>query len=243
MEKEKMPTEIFRENQQYQVVVNYNFIGDYSQSEMTAKGIIKKISAELPVGYVIKQNTYNFWTQDGARLTWTVILTIAIVFLICSVLLNSISQPLAVICMIPISFIGVFLSTWIFKYQFDEGGYAALIVLCGIVVNAALYILNDYNNFRKDFRRKIPKTLFIKAYNSKIIPILLSSISVILSLAPFIFFTKGDAFWYALAMSITGGVIFSLFAILIFLPILLIKSPKFNPDKLRYKSKIKSNNG
>ena len=67
--KEKMPKEIFRENQQYQLAVNYNFIGDYAQGEMTAKEVIKQVRAELPVGYTIKQNAYNFWIEEGRKLS------------------------------------------------------------------------------------------------------------------------------------------------------------------------------
>ena len=226
IQKQKTPNEILRENQQYQLVVNYDFIGDQALAEVVSMQIMKKIRSVMPIGYSIKQIINNFWSGNEKNLTWAILLTIGIVFIICCVLLNDLLQPLIVISMIPISFIGVFLMAWIFDYHFDEGGYAALIILCGIVVNAALYILNDYNNLRKDYPGKSRKVVFLKSYNSKIIPVLLSMGSMLLSLMPFIFYGEGEAFWYALAMSVTGGLIFSIPAILIFLPLFLIGESK-----------------
>ncbi|ADY50867.1 acriflavin resistance protein [Pseudopedobacter saltans DSM 12145] len=237
VDKEKVEDKIFRENQQYQLVVNYNFIGDHFFATMLSDRVINRIKVNLPFGYTIESATVNFWRGSEKKLAWTIFLTIAIVFMVCAVLLNSISQPLAVIAMIPISFIGVFITSYFFDYRFDEGGYAAFIILCGVVVNAALFILNDYNNLLKDQGHKDKLTLFVKSYNSKIIPVILSTVSMIIGLIPFIIYSKNDVFWYALAISTIGGLVFSMIAVLVFLPMFLKgigkKSRKFKLIKNR----------
>ncbi|WP_143774254.1 efflux RND transporter permease subunit [Niastella vici] len=226
MEKEKEGDQILRENKQYQLVVNYNFIGDLNLGEIVSERIIKQVSADLPLGYSLKETKHNFWRGAKKKLTWAILLTIGIVFVICSVLLNDCKQPLAIIAMIPISFIGVFLSAYFFRYKFDEGGYAGMIMLCGVVVNAALFILNDYNNLLRDYPAVPRRRLYIKAYNSKIVPVMLSITSMTLGLTPFIVYSKDETFWYPLAMTVTGGLLFSVIAILIFLPLFLKRTCK-----------------
>lgn len=231
IDKERTGEQILRENQQYQMVVNYNFIGDNFLGSIVSEHIIKQVSADLPLGYSVKESNRNFWGGAKDKLTWTILLTIFIVFVICAILLDSILQPLAVIAMIPVSFIGVFLTTYLFGYRFDEGGYAAFIILCGVVVSAALYILNDYNNLLHDFPDKPRLLLFVKAYNSKIIPVILSRISIIIGLIPFIVYSVNEPFWFALAMSAIGGLLFSMVAILLLLPLFLKGNKNDKNDK------------
>lgn len=226
MEKEKEGDQILRENKQYQLVINYNFIGDINLGATVSQRIIEEVSENLPLGYSLKTTKYNFWRGAKKKLTWAILLTIGIVFVICSVLLNDCRQPLAIIAMIPISFIGVFVSAYFFRYKFDEGAYAGMIMLCGVVVNAALFILNDYNNLLRDYPVVPRRQLYIKAYNSKIVPVILSLTSMVLGLIPFIVYSNDETFWYPLAMTVTGGLLFSVIAILIFLPLFLKRMGK-----------------
>jgi len=223
IEKQKTGSQIVREDQQYQLVVNYNFIGDVYLSKLVSDRIIKQLKEQLPVGYSVKEERGNFWDGSAKSLTWAVIYTIGIVFLVCAVLLNSVKQSLIVISVVPVSFIGVFLISWWVGYRFDEGGYASFIVLSGVVVNAALYFLNDYNNLLHEKKQRSTWKLFLKSYNSKIIPVLLSTASMVLGLVPFIIYSQNEPFWYALAVSTIGGLLFSMIAVLIFVPLLLAK--------------------
>ncbi|HTN22265.1 MAG TPA: efflux RND transporter permease subunit [Pelobium sp.] len=223
IDKERTGETIVRNNQQYQLVVNYNFIGDYTLGNHYMENLIDTLKRTLPLGYSVEKSNSGFWWGQGAKLTWAILLTMGIVLLICSILLNSLKQALAVVTMIPISFIGVFLMVYFFKYSFEEGGYASLIILCGVVVNAALYILNDYNNQKIQKQEVSDISLYLKAYNSKIIPVILSTASMILGLIPFIVMPDKDTFWYTLAMSTIGGLLFSMIALLFYLPLFLIK--------------------
>ncbi len=148
-------------------------------------------------------------------------MTFTIIYFICSILFESLIQPFAIIFMIPVSFIGVFLTFYLFDFNFDQGGFAAFILLCGIVVNAGLYIINDYNNFCKAKGKRQGLSLYIKAFNHKIIPIFLTIISTVLSLVSFVWSGQKEVFWFAFAIGAIGGLIFSIVAIVIFLPLLL----------------------
>ena len=67
-----------------------------------------------------------------------------ILFVLLSISLESVRLPLAVIGMIPVSFIGVFLSFGLSDFSFDQGGYASFVMLSGIVVNAGIYVTTAY---------------------------------------------------------------------------------------------------
>jgi multidrug efflux pump subunit AcrB len=102
-------------------------------------------------------------------------------------------------------------------------------------VNAALYILSDFNNYMRDAACHLtPDRLFIKAYQGKIIPIGLTVLSTVLGLVPFIAGGDGEVFWFALAAGTMGGLIFSVLAIMIFMPAFLPLKPKHRkyPDRL-----------
>lgn len=127
---------------------------------------------------------------------------------------------------IPVSFIGVFLTFWLFELNFDQGGFAAMILLCGITVNAAIYLLDEYGNIRKRHPQMDSIRAYLKAWNVKIVPIMLTIISTILGFVPFIIGNSKEGFWFPLAAGTIGGLLMSLVGIFIFLPIYALKVKK-----------------
>ena len=129
--------------------------------------------------------------------------------------------------MVPVSFIGVFLTFYLMDLNFDQGGYASFILLSGISVNSALYIINDYNNFKNHISSKEPKVLYFRAFNYKVIPVLLTIISTIAGLIPFVWDGQNEVFWFAFAAGSIGGLVFSLIGIFIYLPLFVVSgSPR-----------------
>ena len=151
---------------------------------------------------------------------------IAIIFFTTGILFNSLKQPLAIIFVIPISYIGVFLTFYLFGLNFDQGGFASFVLLCGITVNASIYILNEYNSIRKRYPLLSDVQAYTKAWNSKIIPIFLTVVSTILGFIPFLIGQGKEAFWFPLAAGTIGGLIASILGIFMFLPIFSLKKQK-----------------
>jgi multidrug efflux pump subunit AcrB len=214
---------ISREDQQYVITVGYDFIGNYELGRLILDRNIEETGAMLPLGYSAAAGTYSYsWNLRQANY-YLIFLVIMIIYFICSILLESFSQPLIVISLIPFSFIGVFFTFHIFNINADEGVFAAMILLCGIVVNATLYILNDYNGLRR-LKPWLPqRTLYLKAFNGKIVPILLSIVATIVGLVPFLLTGKDERFWFPLAAGTIGGLLFSLIGLFIYQPIMLRK--------------------
>ncbi|MCK5822156.1 MAG: efflux RND transporter permease subunit [Bacteroidales bacterium] len=210
---------INKENQQYVLFVEYEFVGAYRLAQLHQERLIVKVKDHLPVGYSAEKYGYR-WQRDKPKKQFLLILVVMlIIYLICSVLLESLKQPLAVVLLIPVSFVGVFLTFYLFEFKFDQGGFASFLLLSGLVVNAALYILNDFNNLKKAGRYKNDGIrLYVKAFNGKIIPIFLTVMSTVLGLVPFLAGGNDSTFWFSLAVGTMGGLLFSIFAMIIFLP-------------------------
>ena len=122
--------------------------------------------------------------------------------------------------MIPIGFIGLFLSFSIFGVSFNQGGFAAMVMLAGLVVNAGIYIITEFDTIRSSSRQSDAK-VYIKAYNRKIIPTLLTILSTVLGLIPFLFDGRENSFWFAFAVGVMGGMVLSIVALVIYLPVFL----------------------
>lgn len=212
---------VSRENQQYVIYVSFDFIGSTELGRMVLDRNIEETAAMLPLGYSIGRSGYTrYWAEEKSNY-YLVFLVIVIIYFICAILLESLLQPLAVISLIPLSFIGAFLTVSIFKVRPDEGAFASLILLCGLVVNSALYIINDFNNLSRKRPGSDIKRLFLKAFNMKIIPIFLTIISTIVGLTPFLLAGKNERFWFPLAACTIGGLIFSLIGLIGYLPLFM----------------------
>lgn len=227
------PSTVAKENQQYRLCLQYEYVGSSKQGDRVLNADIEKFKPLLPLGYNIenKSREYN-WNNSSSTNYWLLLLVMAIIFWVTAILFNSLRQPLVIIFTIPISFIGVFLIFYLTKMNFDQGGFASFVLLCGITVNAAIYLLNEYNRLRSLKPKAGPVKLYLKAWNAKIIPILLTVVSTVLGFIPFMVGTNGkEGFWFPLALGTIGGLIMSLLALLIYLPIFVLPATRRKDGK------------
>lgn len=86
--------------------------------------------------------------------------------------------------------------------------------------------MNDFNNLKRQYPNRDFQKLYFKAYNYKIIPVILTIISTIVGLVPFIWDGQKEAFWFSFAVGSIGGLVFSLIAIVVYLPLFMVKRVK-----------------
>jgi len=216
-------TDIQKNNQEYQLAVAFDFIGPAPLKRKVMEHFEQEINEGLPLGYRAEIYRYSYSPGEEGSKIWMIGLIMLIIFFICSILFESLRQPFVILSLIPVSFIGVFLTFYLFDINFDQGGFASFILLAGITVNAGLYIINEYNNVLHYGGNHFER--YLKAFNHKIIPILLTISSTILGLIPFLIGGQNEAFWFAFAAGSIGGLIFSLIGLLVFLPVFFISSP------------------
>ena len=224
IEKGQQPQRVVKENQQYRLCLQYEYVGAAEMGKRVQERELEAFIPQLPMGYTAEGiDYYSSWTKKDNRQYLLLLVVIAIIFFITGILFNSWKQPLAIIFVIPVSYIGVFLTFYWFHLNFDQGGFASFVLLCGITVNASIYIINEYNNIRKRYPHLSSARTYVKAWNAKVIPIFLTVISTILGFIPFMVGTSKEAFWFPLAAGTIGGLLMSVIAIFCFLPAFVVK--------------------
>lgn len=220
-----------RENQEYVLEVAFNVLGSYVYTDRLIKNTIEKYNNYFPVGFRCMNKTFGSYEDEGTQY-WLIALVAVIIFFIIAILFESLMQALATVLLIPVSFIGLFLTYYLTGVPFGTGGFAAMVLLAGLTVNAGIYIICQNNNQREmymlpaelDKKRllKISCTRYVKAFNHKIIPILLTILSTVLGMIPFLIDGPDEQpFWYSLAIGTIGGLLFSVIPIYLFLPCVL----------------------
>ena len=242
IQKSNVSQGISKENQQYLLCLQYEYIGSYQQAWSVLERTVKAFNKIIPLGYKVDSEAQRYWwgKGDGDTHYWLLFLIVIIVFFTTSVLFNSLLQPLVVIFIIPVSYIGVFLTFYLFDLNFDQGGFASFILLSGLSVNANIYILSEYNNIRKRYANITPIRAYMKAWNAKIRPVFLTISSTALGFIPFMIGKYKESFWFPLAAGTTGGLIFSLIALFVFLPLFMgvgKKEKSIDLGEKYYKSK------
>jgi multidrug efflux pump subunit AcrB len=222
IEKRLTGKSIYKKNQVYQVYLNYNFIGPAPLATMIQDREILAFNQILPLGFKAERpQSMYYWSAREKKQYWLLLLIMVIIYFITAILFESLVKPLAVMSLIPFSFIGVFLTFYLFGFNFDQGGFASFILLSGLVVNAAIYIINDFNNLVERKKQAISVRTYLKAFNQKIVAIMLTILSTVLGLVPFVWGGQTEVFWFAFAAGAMGGLVFSLVAIIMYLPLFL----------------------
>ena len=214
IDKRRTGLEIQKENQSYTLEVRYDFIGSYELSRRLRTQVVDHFNNEiLPVGFKAEDPSGGWFYGNKERYAWLIFLIIAVIYVMLAMTFESFRYPLPVIFMIPISFIGLFLVFGLTDFAFDQGGFAAFVMLCGIVVNAGIYLVTTYQETRD----------YIKAFSRKITPISLTIVSTILGLLPFLSDGPEEVFWFDFAIGTIAGMAFSVIAIIFVLPVFCIR--------------------
>ncbi len=222
MERRPTPSDIVKANQEYIIYLRFEFVGDIMAAKRMLERKLKAFNNSLPAGYKAKDET-PYTLQPESIGSWAILIIVVIaIFFIAAILFNSLRQPPAIIAVIPVAVSGVFFTYSILNLQFDRGGVAALVLLSGIAVNAALYIVCEFNNLRARQPHTPDSHLFAQAAMSKLRAIFLTVLSTVLGFIPFLI-GRHETFWYTMATGTMGGLLLSLPAVFILLPSILVK--------------------
>lgn len=222
--KEKSGLPIRKDDQAYAISVCFNFIGSYQLARKAIESAVDYMNVEvLPVGFKASdERGRGLFYESQEKYTGLILLVILIIFVLCAIHFNSLRYPLAIIFLIPVSFVGLFLAFGLTDFTFDKGGFAAFVMLSGITVNSGIYLVSTW--LRAGGRKSVRE--YVRAFDRKIWPISLTIISTVLGLVPFLFDGPSEVFWFAFAVGTISGLLFSVFALLFFLPAFLWRTPR-----------------
>lgn len=218
-----------KENQEYVLNIAFNVLGSYVYTSEYINGIVKQVNRTLPVGYRCKNQEWKHSINEGTNY-WLLLLVVVIVFFICTIQFESLKLAGVIISIIPLSMIGIFLTFSATGISFGSGGFASMVLLIGIVVNSSIYIISQYRmcliqelatKTNKQSGFKVKTRSYLRAYNHKIIPVVLTVASTIMGMFPFFLDGKEEPFWFSFATGVTGGLLFSLPALIFIMPIFM----------------------
>ncbi len=215
----KAPDTIYRENQEYRMRLGWDYRGPSAAGQKYEEAIYA--STSLPPGYAKEKTDREYLTVEETSDIYKVLLiSLGLVFMILASLYESLIQPFIILFSIPLALIGVFL---IFSYtssSFTSSAYIGVILLCGMVVNNAIIMVDRYNHL---LAGGMPlENALVEGTFSRIRPIILTTTTTIGGLLPMVLTrsqTSGDI-WYDLALSSIGGLISSALFSITLIPII-----------------------
>jgi multidrug efflux pump subunit AcrB len=216
LKKEKTAAVIHKENRQYIRVVSFDYFGSQHFGNKYLDQVLVDFENELQPGYSAEKTSWTFSWDKITRYYGLLGLLVLAIFALCVVYYQDFVIPAFIIISVPVSFIGLFLTFYLFEVPFDEGGYAAFIMLGGVVINSSIFLTHGIVSHRRT-AATISKAVF-----RKMKPILLTVTSTCLGMTPFIIGSENEIFWFGLAAGVIGGLLLSLVNTLFLLPAFLI---------------------
>lgn len=146
-----------------------------------------------------------------------VIVAIALVFGIMASLFESFRDPFIVLMTIPLSLIGIVAIYLITGEPFNIMTAVGLLVLCGVIVNNGI-ILVDYTNMLRKRGLSLHDAC-VEAAGSRLRPILMTTMTTILGLVPMAFFPgEGSEMTAPIGKTVLGGLSFGTLMTLFLMP-------------------------
>lgn len=156
--------------------------------------------------------------QESFRnLILLLLLSILLVYIVMAAQFESLTEPFIIMFSIPFAFTGVFIGLFIFGSTINVISLIGVVMLIGIVVKNGI-LLVDFTNLLRD-RGYSLKQAVVKAGRSRLRPVLMTSLTVILAMIPMIFFAgEGSEMWKPMGIAIFGGLTFSTLVTLVLIP-------------------------
>jgi len=214
------PSEIWRKNKSRIVQVSANTGGT---ALGTAAEKVKAALSELkfPKDYFWQfGGNYDKMIRNQRELSFTLILSLVLVYMILASLFESFSQPFIILMTVPLATIGAIMALRLTHKPVGTGALVGAIMLGGIVVNNAI-ILIDRINFLKHTRGSglSERNAVITASLDRLRPIMMTSLTTILGLIPMALDrSESSNLWSPLAITVIGGLTASTFLTLSVIP-------------------------
>ena len=213
------PTQIERKNAQRIARVSAEIDAGVPLSEA-----INAVKARLPQVNTPEGFSVGFGAeaeqqaQAFAQLQVLLILGVLLVYAVMASQYESLLDPFIVMFSVPVAAIGVVLALKLTSTSFSLQAYIGVIMLAGIVVSNAI-LLVDYTNVLRR-RDKLPlRQAVVTAGRTRLLPILMTSISTVLGLVPMALgLGEGAELQAPMARVVIGGLIASTLVTLVLVP-------------------------
>ena len=213
---------IYRENQTRIMRV----VGDINTSISDVGTVMMEVEArladlELPERYsLMTGGQWETIQETNQEIILVVMLSIFLVFVVLAVQYERLSNPLTIMAAAPLSMVGVSLALWVTGTPISSPVMIGLILLIGIVVNNAILLVEYIEQGRKQDGLSVVEAV-ARAGSVRLRPILMTTLTTVLGMLPLaIGIGEGAEIMRPLALTVVGGLMFSMLLTLFVVPCL-----------------------
>ncbi len=220
IEKRVVTPSIKREDQRYIRTIGFTVLGSHSYSNSILQDIVDH--TPLPYGYSLSNPMiYEIDKKEQRELGSIVLLAVLLVWMIAAALFESWTQPLLVLIALPLALIGMGAALFLFDAPFNQGGYAALLLLMGIAVNNSILLVYTISKALKR-QPADPTEAIANAAFQRLRPIFITTLTTIAGFLPLLLQGDRNDFWYTLALGTSGGLASSSVLLVLVVPLCAI---------------------
>lgn len=220
-EKATSPMSISRENQIRVAHITATKAGKLSLSEaaLDVENLLtKNVITDESLSYSVGGNWETM--QEGIDVFIRIILMAAIlVFAVMASQFESFKDPFIILFTLPFALIGIIGMALIMKQAISLMTLVGGLVLVGIIVNNGI-VLVDYTNLMRKRGRTLENAI-VEAAQSRLRPVLMTTMTTVLALVPMAFFHKtGSELVEPIGQTVFGGLTFGTIMTLLIIPII-----------------------
>lgn len=173
------------------------------------------------------------FAESSSNIMFAFGFALLLIYLVLAAQFESFVDPLVVMLTVPMAAAGALLSLWLFNQTLNIFGEIGMITLVGLVTKNGILIVEFANQRMEHGLQKFEAV--VEAATSRLRPILMTSLAVVLGSVPIAFaLGAGAKSRVSLGIVIMGGMLFSLILTLYVIPtmyVLLAPKVKHNPDE------------
>jgi len=182
---------------------------------------LKKLQEEtdLPNGYQFTWGGNSEMMEENNReMGKAFLIAMILTYLLLAAILESFTKPILILMTLPLALIGVFTALYLTGQSLNLVSMLAIIMLLGIVVNAAILLLDYTQQLRH--HGKTTREALLEACPTKLKPIIMSSIAIILGMMPMAlgWGSAGAEMRQALGIVSIGGLVVATILTLLIIP-------------------------
>ncbi len=178
--------------------------------------LLRQVSKEvtIPDGYTLKIfGEQESQEESNAALAANMPLALVLIFIVLLLLFGNYRDPIVILLMTPLIFIGVAGGLIITGNSFDFFSLLGLIGLVGMNIKNAVILLSAINELRAE--GVPPAEAIVRAAKRRLVPVVLASVTTILALIPLLF----DSLFAGMAATIMGGLFVATILTMCVLPV------------------------
>ncbi|MDO5319795.1 MAG: efflux RND transporter permease subunit [bacterium] len=179
------------------------------------------VEARLPRGYAMTfGGTAEYMEETMKEFGLVTVVAVVLAYLLLCAIMESWLQPFAILFTVPFSYLGIFLICALTGTTLSIFGLLGGIMLVGVVVNAAILFVDEFNRLRRE-ERLARADAVRRAMEEKLRPILMSVVTSLFGMLPMALGTGlGSELRASMGIAALGGMFVSTLVSLYFVPAL-----------------------